>query len=169
MLNRLKKDNKGFTIIEVMIVLAIAALIMLIVFLAIPALQRNSRNTGRKSDAARISAAAANFGSNNNGLTPSTTAHAQQILDDAGTLGQLGGLTAGTGAMAAGTFHITSGAIATAPTLPRSGLGAALLDTGAQCAAGGTTAVGTNARQSAILYTIEPGAGTNYLIVCIDV
>ena len=40
MLNKLKKSDKdGFTIIEVMIVLAIAGLILLIVFLAVPALQ----------------------------------------------------------------------------------------------------------------------------------
>ncbi|MDQ3065292.1 MAG: prepilin-type N-terminal cleavage/methylation domain-containing protein, partial [bacterium] len=41
MLSRIKNNNKGFTIIEVLIVLAIAGLIMLIVFLAVPALQRN--------------------------------------------------------------------------------------------------------------------------------
>ena len=40
MLNKIKKDNKGFTIIEVLIVLAIAGLIMLTVFLAVPSLQR---------------------------------------------------------------------------------------------------------------------------------
>ena len=45
MLNRTKKHRSGFTIIEIMIVLAIAGLIMLIVFLAVPALQRASRNT----------------------------------------------------------------------------------------------------------------------------
>jgi prepilin-type N-terminal cleavage/methylation domain-containing protein len=45
------KNTKGFTIIEVMIVLAIAGLIILIVLLAVPALQRNSRNTARKNDA----------------------------------------------------------------------------------------------------------------------
>ena len=50
MLQNLKKRNQGFTIIEVMIVLAIAGLIMLIVFLAVPALQRNQRNTARKQD-----------------------------------------------------------------------------------------------------------------------
>ncbi len=44
----------GFTIIEVMIVLAIASMILLIVFLAVPALQRNARNTGRKRDAAQL-------------------------------------------------------------------------------------------------------------------
>lgn len=47
--------NSGFTIIEVMIVLAIAALIMLIVFLAVPALQRHVRNLKRKNDIATIS------------------------------------------------------------------------------------------------------------------
>jgi prepilin-type N-terminal cleavage/methylation domain-containing protein len=39
-----QKREAGFTIIEVLIVLAIAALILLIVFLAVPALQRNARN-----------------------------------------------------------------------------------------------------------------------------
>ncbi len=54
----LSHKDKGFTIIEVMIVLVIAAVIILIVFLAVPALQRNSRNNQRKSDAARVLAAA---------------------------------------------------------------------------------------------------------------
>lgn len=64
---RLKKDQKGFTIIEVLIVLAIAGLIMLIVFLAVPALQRNSRNTQRTNDASLISAAVNECLNNNNG------------------------------------------------------------------------------------------------------
>lgn len=38
----------GFTIIEVLIVLAIASLILLIIFLAVPTLQRNTRNHERK-------------------------------------------------------------------------------------------------------------------------
>lgn len=50
-----KPPNKqGFTIIEVMIVLAIAGLILLIVFLAIPSLERSARNTQRKHDAQLI-------------------------------------------------------------------------------------------------------------------
>lgn len=53
----LKKNRSGFTIIEVMIVLAIAGVIMLAVFLAVPALQRNSRNSQRQSDASLIAAA----------------------------------------------------------------------------------------------------------------
>ena len=56
-----KKNLKeqGFTIIEVLIVLAIAALIMLVVFLAVPALRRNAANSGRANDAAVVIAAAA--------------------------------------------------------------------------------------------------------------
>ena len=38
------KNKKGFTIIEVVLVLAIAGLIFLMVFIALPALQRSQRN-----------------------------------------------------------------------------------------------------------------------------
>ena len=55
MLTKLQKRNtEGFTIIEVMIVLAIAALILLIVLLAVPALQRQFRNTAIKNDASSV-------------------------------------------------------------------------------------------------------------------
>jgi prepilin-type N-terminal cleavage/methylation domain-containing protein len=47
----------GFTIIEVMIALALAGLIMLIFLLALPALQRNARNKQRDQDAIRLVAA----------------------------------------------------------------------------------------------------------------
>ena len=53
----LSRSRTGFTIIEVLIVLAIASLIMLIVFLAVPALQRNWRNHQRRQDASLIFAA----------------------------------------------------------------------------------------------------------------
>jgi prepilin-type N-terminal cleavage/methylation domain-containing protein len=44
-LDIMHRYRTGFTIIEVMIVLAIAGLILLIVFLAVPALEREARNT----------------------------------------------------------------------------------------------------------------------------
>jgi prepilin-type N-terminal cleavage/methylation domain-containing protein len=69
-LNKQTKKQSGFTIIEVMIVLAVAGLIMAIVFLAIPALQRSNRNTQRKNDATRLSGLVAEFASNNNGTLP---------------------------------------------------------------------------------------------------
>jgi prepilin-type N-terminal cleavage/methylation domain-containing protein len=50
-MNQTKKRDPtralGFTIIEVLIVLAIAGLVLLIVFFAVPSLQRNQRNTSR--------------------------------------------------------------------------------------------------------------------------
>jgi len=67
-----KKQSGGFTIIEVMIVLAVAGLIMLIVFLAVPALQRNSRNTQMRSDAASVLAGVNEFITNNNGSLPAS-------------------------------------------------------------------------------------------------
>ena len=73
-MKNLKKDNKGFTIIEVLIVLAIAGLIMLIVFLAVPALQRNARNTGKRSDVSKALGAVGEYSSNNGGAVPVTGA-----------------------------------------------------------------------------------------------
>jgi len=69
-MKKLHKDKPGFTIIEVMIVLAIAGIIMLIIFLAVPALQRSVRNQRRRNDAATISAAVINYIANHQGQYP---------------------------------------------------------------------------------------------------
>src|SRR5277367_1463495 len=80
------KNEKGFTIIEVMIVLAIAGLILLIVFLAVPALQRNSRNTQRKSDVGRVGSAIQTVIANNNGTLPAPALATTSIQTELGTL-----------------------------------------------------------------------------------
>ena len=67
-----KSNSKGFTIIEVLIVLAIAGLIMLIVFLAVPALNRNARNTQRRDDVAALMAMFAETLNNNNSTQPAS-------------------------------------------------------------------------------------------------
>src|ERR1035438_10137158 len=69
-------QSKGFTIIETLIVLAIAATIFLVVFLAVSALDRSSRNTARKDDAAAILAGIGDFAANNNGILPNAMAAA---------------------------------------------------------------------------------------------
>jgi prepilin-type N-terminal cleavage/methylation domain-containing protein len=68
------KREQGFTIIEVLIVLAIAGLIILIVFLAVPALQRNSRNTQRRNDVSALLGAAQEYVNNNSGSLPAAAA-----------------------------------------------------------------------------------------------
>lgn len=70
MLSPKHKRQDGFTIIEVLIVLAIAGLIMLIVFLAVPALQRNSRNTQRRNDVSSLLSGVSEFVNDNNGQLP---------------------------------------------------------------------------------------------------
>ena len=62
-----KNNFKGFTIIEVVLVLAIAGLIFLMVFLALPALQRSQRDTQRKQDVAMVMTTLHNWKANNKG------------------------------------------------------------------------------------------------------
>lgn len=64
------KNKQGFTIIEVVLVLAIAGLIFLAIFMALPALQISQRNTQRKSDVLRVAAVVETYKSNNQGKTP---------------------------------------------------------------------------------------------------
>ena len=71
--NLLKKRQKGFTIIEVMIVLAIAGLIMVVVLIAIPQLQRSQRDSNRQNVVNRINSELGAYSSNNNGTYPFVT------------------------------------------------------------------------------------------------
>ncbi|NCU43942.1 type II secretion system protein, partial [Candidatus Saccharibacteria bacterium] len=65
-----KIDKPAFTIIEVVLVLAIAGLIFLMVFIALPALQRNQRDTQRKNDMSRVVSALTSYRANNRGKLP---------------------------------------------------------------------------------------------------
>ena len=85
-----QKRQEGFTIIEVMIVLAIAAVILLIVLLAVPALQRNSRNTQRNNDAATFAAAVNTCLANHNNVVAQCSSVGVNNVDvDLTKLGQL--------------------------------------------------------------------------------
>ena len=68
--NKLHKSKSGFTIIEVVLVLAIAGLIFLMVFLALPALQRSQRDTQRRNDMARFASQVVQYQTNNRGKVP---------------------------------------------------------------------------------------------------
>lgn len=69
-MRKFTKNNKGFTIIEVMIVLTIAGLIMGIVFLALPSLQRTQKDTRRTNEINRFKADMEAFSVNNNSRYP---------------------------------------------------------------------------------------------------
>jgi prepilin-type N-terminal cleavage/methylation domain-containing protein len=66
----ISKQSSGFTIVEVMIVLAIAGIILLLVFEAIPTLTRNSRNNQRSQDATAILQVISQYELNNSGNFP---------------------------------------------------------------------------------------------------
>lgn len=66
----MKQKNNGFTIIEVVLVLAVAGLIFLAVFVALPTLQRGQRDEQRRSDAARFVSQLTSYATNNNGSLP---------------------------------------------------------------------------------------------------
>lgn len=63
---------KGFTIVETLIVLAIASLILMLVLIAIPTLQRSGRNNRRTQDIQVVLAAVSHYELNHAGTIPST-------------------------------------------------------------------------------------------------
>jgi prepilin-type N-terminal cleavage/methylation domain-containing protein len=163
-----RKQQEGFTIIEVLIVLAIAGLIMLIVFLAVPALQRNSRNTQRKNDVAGLLGAFSEYSNNNGGKVPDTivlgsAAPAGCVVNNGTWILSLGACSATNPATpvnlgyftAAGTVKIancaTAGCGVTADT------GVAQIETNAVCSGNVITNVGASGRNIAVLYAVEPG------------
>ena len=63
-------ERGGFTIIEVVLVLAIAGLIFLMVLIALPALQRSQRDTQRRENMSALADAVIKYQGNNNGKLP---------------------------------------------------------------------------------------------------
>lgn len=149
----LKKDTnqqKGFTIIEVLIVLAIGGLILLIVFLAVPALQRNARNTTLKNDASALAGGFSEYNSNNNGALPASISQSGAVV----TIGATG--TAQSKAKVNGST-VVNAAKATPTT---AAYGQLWWNTGTTC--DGTT----NARAIAIYYYAE--GNTSTVPQCVD-
>jgi prepilin-type N-terminal cleavage/methylation domain-containing protein len=147
-MKKLQKTEKGFTIIEVLIVLAIAGLIMLIVFLAVPALQRNSRNTQRKNDVSALLGAVNEYTSNHSGSLPPDAA---SVLTNAKT-----GYYSGSGTGQGQVTLTTSGTqtLSTAATDDR-----VIIAEGQTCAnPTSTSTTAGSARQIAVLYQVE-GSG----------
>lgn len=120
------QKTKGFTIIEVVLVLAIAGLIFLVVFLALPALQRSQRDTQRRSDVGRVIAAVQSYQSNKSGALP--------------TAAELGGGTFTTAYLKAGgsAFDDPTGVAYTFPGSPAAGSGAAAITAAEAQATNGT-------------------------------
>lgn len=164
---RFTGDNKkskvaGFTIIEVMIVLAIAGLIMGIVFLAVPALQRNARTSQRNSDAQLILSAVNECLTNKNNVIGScdTNTEVDAFLDRS----KLRALDEATV-----PAQVTQSGQTTARTAAGSPIDATWrVSFNTKCGTDGSSAtVVTNPREYAIMYGVE-NSGGNVVVRCIQ-
>lgn len=150
-----KPNSRGFTIIEVLIVLAIAGLIIAIVLFAVPTLQRNGRNTAAKSDANQLLSYMSDFTANNDGAVP--TAGASSVTAGAVTINNATG-NATNGKIQSGTsvtFTSTIGAVTPTP-------GAITVVIGAKCPAtvsGTSVTPVASGRSQAVIYAIETSGG----------
>ena len=71
MISKSRRPQAGFTVIEMILVLAVAGMILSMVLWAIPSLQRNGRNNQRKQDVATILQAVSRYALNNSANFPS--------------------------------------------------------------------------------------------------
>lgn len=115
----LKNSKKGFTIIEVVIVLVIGAVIMLMVFTVVPSLQRSQRDARRQNDARRFLTAAEQWATSHGGAYPSNIAQMTDVrtnyIQDAFADPSTGDYTFafGTGTPARGTLRFATSASCT--------------------------------------------------------
>ena len=151
-----QKGQSGFTIIEVLIVLAIGALIILAVLLAVPALQRNNDNNTRKAEASRVAAAATAFLSDSNNTMP--------VSGDVSNLASRANIgSANTNAQFKNATPIL---VITSQTLPTTIASDQLvLATGSKCS--GATGLTASTGSIAVLYPIAGGAA-NSVGACIN-
>lgn len=149
---------QGFTIIEVLIVLAIAGAILLLVFLAVPNLQRSNRNTQRKDDISRVGSTVQEFINNNNGRLPGTGG-GSAAADSTTIQGQLGNLAYYQSA------NVTVVGPAPAATTNATDVDHVNIYTDAVCGsmAGGmgATKTGANLRSIAVVYSTEGSSSNN--------
>ncbi len=158
-----KKDNQGFTIIEVLIVLAIAGLIMIIVFLAVPALQRNNRNQNYRTEANNLSSAYQEVSANKAGAVlpagVSDPTHTGPSINDADRV-----------ISAANSKHIATVTIEAAggTTVPANDTyDTVVIRTASKCtAADSATTASGSMRQIALLYNVETTGGSQ--VQCIN-
>ena len=159
-----QKSQKGFTIIEVALVLAVGALIFLVVFLAVPALQRNQRNDARKRDQSSVVEAITSYTSNNPSSKLTTVENSKPYTSGAPATGNwlgkyLDNLSNNTEEVE--VKHTTTGE----PTVPNPDTDTAkktiFILTGATCKPDGKSVKKGTTKQAAVISFQETAAGVD--------
>jgi prepilin-type N-terminal cleavage/methylation domain-containing protein len=176
----IKNKQKGFTIIEVALVLAVAALIFLVVFLAVPALQRNQRDDARKRDVGNVVQAVTNATANENkqltvgiaynGGTPTDTATKSPLYTYLDTMsnsvdyvGVLAGPTAAAGLTLLATQNTDATTVAANANVTTARINAIVVYTAAKCKDNGNAiVVPAPKRSSAVVVQLENGGTGKY-------
>jgi len=161
-----KNKQKGFTIIEVALVLAVAALIFLVVFLAVPALQRNQRDDARKRDVSNAVQAVINAIANTNsqvatGVVYNGSAVGTGLgtyLDNMSSQVDVINVAVGTATSFNASQDLTA-VSGTAGTVPR--INQMTIYTGVKCGDNTKTVTGT-ARSAAVVIQLENGGNGKY-------
>jgi len=159
-----KRRSEGFTIIEVLIVLAIAGLIMVVVFLAVPALQRSQRNQSCKTDVNNLISSIADFTCNNGGTGPA----AQADINTATSNTKFGYFKAAN-VFYGGTPTATVSASTTTPAKDTNSVEEINVYVGYTCssATAAATTTGANSRNVAVQYVVEQASG-NGILQCVS-
>lgn len=149
-MNVQKNNEKGFTIIEVVLVLAIAGLIFLMVFIALPALQRGQRDAQRRSDLSRALTKVTDYSTNNRGNLPAANNAAWSSF--ATSYLRAGGDAFDDPSRGAYTFNVTTAD-------PSYGTDSAVItvSTNSTCDGEGVTSAGSNNRKVALRIKLEGG------------
>lgn len=69
----MKRRQRGFTLVEIVVVLAIAGLIMGLIFKSIGGAKQGNRDAERKAYLSKVASLIETFAANNNGVYPATT------------------------------------------------------------------------------------------------
>jgi prepilin-type N-terminal cleavage/methylation domain-containing protein len=163
------RGEQGFTVVETMIVLAIAGLILLVVLLAIPALERSSRNNERRQDVQTILAAVSSHELNNSGNMPQASDNPSFLQFDKLTYydKNIQYNPATPTADGINVYISADGqAAATQPNPSSIPLDAVYVFNHKKCEVGGATTTGAGFSDVVALYSIETGTSGSSSIEC---